>query len=849
MNTFYKILCCASLIANVSIPAWSQCETAPMEGYRGTCDIRATISADGRYVYSSNGESIKQWSFRDKTITADWNITDGVTGIVDVSDDRRYVRFLDKNKTTQLFDTQEGNQVVIKDFDGVHAIIGNIALVCEVKSRTEQMTKYSYFRMLVHDISSGKTKALAEYDRDPLISASSGRVVLANKTTLKVYDFLKGRELFSTQLSDFNQDFGFSPDGKYVATYLGSVNIDTKKQFEYQLAMDNKGGKFLFTPDSKYLFYLQNVMVHQGQWFYGFGQVLKFDVSTGKQEKDLTSGWLYSVKPMAEAYRPIPRDENHFYVFDGKSMSLIPENDFTAKSETLDLFGNIGTAGKTQIATQADEKAFLESLKAPVVAKLNQLQPSDFLFPYRNQLDIYDYSEKGIVLIGDSFQAGVWKMPEGKLINGFGSDVSRMKLGAPETVVPIGVRIYSGAVNNDGSIVAFSSEAEGNEVTEVYQNGKLINTLSKVVLSKFLENGKAIAYIPADKKICVYDYQGKKIVTSFSKGERDFRLSPDQSKILIGESKIYDVQSGKLLLNSNLSLRALTNTKAISFDGTELKFIDITSGKPLLAKGWDANKREQEIFFQGSYVVTFAHDGPLRVFDLDKLNYVSDRAVFKFTENAFEKRVYFPSSNEVFFLNDQGFPTYGIRGQDTELATAYCVNAKSGEFTPYLWQISKEARAAVNQKEKTASEPDPQVTSLMNALKVFPDNYKFDYTNFNYLDITSNPVANKYFTYMGTDKIYALGRFCPYFGITKFLMLTIKNPGPHEQYNFSLVGVGPKGFVSNDIIASTQKVNGAVTELANVSMVKSGTNYNITITTESPSGTRTSSVSVPAGCY
>jgi WD40 repeat protein len=845
-----KILLHFIITVVVITKTWAQCETASMEGYRGKCDVTATVSKEGKFVYSSSGETIKQWDFYNKTITADWPIEQGVTSVIDVSEDGRYVRFSDKNKVIRLLDTQTGKIVVIGSFDAVHAMVNNMALVSEVKSRTENMTKYYFSKLFAYDVNTGKKKALGDYDKAPQISIQSGRVALMYDHQLSVVDFIKGKEIFSLEINAFTPDFGFSSDGKYVASFQGITDIDTRKVTAVKFSYDNSGGSFYFTPDSKHLFYFQRSSVYQAGWYYGFVKVQKVDVQTGKEEADFSSGWMSSFKPLEQGYTLIPFDNSQFFVFDEKEIALTAVQSIDQKVEKLNLYGNIGNAGQAQIVKEEKDKAFMESLKPLIVNSLQSLTPGDFTFPYRNQTQIYDYnSETGIVLIGDSFQAGVFKMPEGKLINGYGLDPRNMQLGPVDRAVAIGLRIYSGAVSADGTVASFSSEAEGNEVSEVYRNGALIQKIPGVVIAKILNDNQAIAFIPASKSLSLYDYAAKKVIVTYGKGSRDFKLSPDRSKILIvNGSKVYDVQSGKLLLSSKSYLSELTNSNGINYNDEQPHIFDLGSGNELPLKNWNPNLRGNQVFMQGPYIVTFTHDGPLYVFDADKMNYISDRPVLKITENAFEDHIYFNGFNEIFIMNNQGFPAYGIRGEETELATAYCLNATSGRFTPYLWQVGKDARHAIAQKEKAASEPDPQVTSLMQTLNVFPDSYTFNYANFDYLDLTNNVVANKYFTYMGSDKIYAIGKFCPSFGVTKFLMLTIKNPGMNEQYNFSLVGVGPKGFVSNVIIATTQKVNGNVTELANVSIVKSRTNYTINVNTDSPSGVRTKSFTLPGGC-
>lgn len=130
------------------------CETAPMEGYLGKCELSVTASNDGKYVFTSNKDAIKQWDFKEKKVVGDWLVEEQVQTLIDVSADNRYINYRSIQSELSVFDTQTGKQVRIENY-GVRAIFSklNIALVVD----------HSKHKVFTYDMATKKMKSLSVY--------------------------------------------------------------------------------------------------------------------------------------------------------------------------------------------------------------------------------------------------------------------------------------------------------------------------------------------------------------------------------------------------------------------------------------------------------------------------------------------------------------------------------------------------------------------------------------------------------------------------------------------------------------------------------------------------------------
>jgi len=832
---------------------WAQqpCVTAPMEGYQGDCVLSVVISPDGKYVYSSNGDQIKKWDFKNKNIVSEWPLG-GKTKLISVSDDGRHLQYQTKDQAG-ILDTETGKPVLIDDYV-VLAVFSsqNLALVGEVKTRTANMQKYQISKLSLYDLKAkGISKGLGRYMGFPAVSVTTGKFAWSDDDGVKVYDVVAGKEIFNSTGRKF--DFKFSRDGKYGFWCGGVVNLETGKVTVYPCEDTYaRDGQILVSGDGKSVLLISHDMDMDAGIFHTIGEVTQYSISGEKVATYSTTWGKLSRKKADQNFPAFPAaDGDHFYFFDGKLLTLASVEGYGKNSESLDFFGNIGQSGNARVAEQQSEAQYLEGLRAGMVTAFMKLQPSEFQFPVGNHLNLYDYSEdNNLILLGDTYRTGLWSLPEGKLINSFGMDPASMNM--PAGASQSGVRQFHAAVSSDGSVVMLSQTT----VTNVFKNGKYTEQLADVLVYKIVNDHQIIAVQPSKKKLCLYDIVAKKVLVTYGKEENEIdevQLSQDRSKLLYivrGKSnQVFEVQSGKVLAKE-INVISVSNNFAFSHTTEGLSRYDFKTKKIELVQGRDRLKNGKESYWQGQYLVTSDPDGPLRVFDMERGVYVSDKPVLKNGASQFTFNLYFPRVNEFFMMYDQGYTGYAAEKETTaEFASGYCVNVKTGIYSLYLFHPGRARTNQLVEQQKQANAPDPAVTSLLNTLKSFPDNYRFNYASFERVDITNNSVARNYFTFQSGDQMFAIGKFCPSFGITQILTLAVKNAGPNEQYNFMLVDVRDKGITSNKIIGTTQKVNGAVTELADVQVVKNGTTFSITVTTtDNSSGRERKSTYTANGC-
>ncbi|RYZ20678.1 MAG: hypothetical protein EOP49_47460, partial [Sphingobacteriales bacterium] len=125
MNRIFSTL--TILLTFFSIRAIAQCETAPLEGYRGTCKIMKVVSADGQFVYTSEGKVLKKWSFSTKKIVSEVEIEGGLIEMIDLSDDGKYLSYWYKTGIAATADISTGKQI-LPEVPGIIGVIGSLDL-------------------------------------------------------------------------------------------------------------------------------------------------------------------------------------------------------------------------------------------------------------------------------------------------------------------------------------------------------------------------------------------------------------------------------------------------------------------------------------------------------------------------------------------------------------------------------------------------------------------------------------------------------------------------------------------------------------------------------------------------
>ena len=183
---------------------------------------------------------------------------------------------------------------------------------------------------------------------------------------------------------------------------------------------------------------------------------------------------------------------------------------------------------------------------------------------------------------------------------------------------------------------------------------------------------------------------------------------------------------------------------------------------------------------------------------------------------------YHPETNEVFFYQDfYHTQSYFFFSNKDKLinTTAYLVNTKTNEITPYLFFRSNENYKQEEEARKAASmKKDIEVDNFVSKFKTFGNYYELDYDNLDYIDLTGNELLKKN-NIGGT--IYGIGKFCRGIG-ADVLIVRVRA----DQYSVELLTVMSRmtGIsVSTKVLGVTQNVDGYTTELTTVKITRNST--------------------------
>src|SRR5690554_51250 len=182
---------------------------------------------------------------------------------------------------------------------------------------------------------------------------------------------------------------------------------------------------------------------------------------------------------------------------------------------------------------------------------------------------------------------------------------------------------------------------------------------------------------------------------------------------------------------------------------------------------------------------------------------------------------YFPERNEVYVQNSTDIsPKFYFSYNDAiKNTSSYIVNTKTNEITPFLLYKTSEDILKINEAFQAEKEKGKQeVEQFLSQFKTFGSSYSLNYNNYDYVNISSDPLMNK----NGIGGItHAIGKFCTSNG-GAILALGISN----NQYTVELITVtySVRGIhVRAKILGTTQVVNGITTQIAHVNINRNST--------------------------
>lgn len=643
-----------------------------MSGYTGDCDIITVFSPDGQYVYTSDMVTLKKWDLATRKVVSEitpfpYKIMYGInnTNLIKVSQKDRILLY--DLESQSVFDQEKPiqSEAAKKTLDKLKK--GGYVYV--FKGNNNVAALYSKKTLYRLDLQIGKLTEIGSDIEEPI--AIPGTTLLAAGQYL--FDFAAGKKV--TFSSKGYYDVMLSPDQKYFIT-MGynreAVFLDVstgKPAFNagtgiVKFKSDGTGFFVTWTKDE------EGGKIEQiAEYTYpGFKQVRVI------QDDWLVSGWRSYYRMMLDPdkeqiYRHIfdTKIRNMFvYGYDLKTGAVVDTVSFKHNPNAAEAdVENMERVAREKIGNNALEK--LADLKAPPFAHSINVMNSQFRG---------EYTDDGLVLLYDRYHQGqvciLWSFPEGKPVHVYSDEMSSQN-GAPEGAIVVPGQIHRNFLSPTGKHVGFNSYNNAYVYEGNTQKVKLENSEIAVLL-----DGRAFVWSlntkGERKSLSFVDTGTGKVLKGVKSSGIDFSA---ESHLVPGKA-FFRVDNGLGVWDSaSPDELKYYSSNEISKSGYPQFSTDVTKTDLKPTDRWDLSKT------QSSYVINYYSGEGFVIYDFIANKRVNEKTLYS-GWTKLNDVVYFKKLNKLLVITQSPLLTWPKPKPDAPGASAYTIDVKTNEITPYL---------------------------------------------------------------------------------------------------------------------------------------------------------------------
>lgn len=670
-----------------------------MGGYTGDCDLKVLFSNDGKYIYSADMLSLKKWSIESGKVVSEISpfpySLENNTEFNDIivikhgSDQREYnlrTQSLHGSSASRL--TSESAKKTLAKLDkrgGTRVFEGNDAVVPVLSANT-------VYRM--EKVTGEITEIAKNINKVTEIIGSTLLIVDGYKGSSGfelIVDYATGKSV-PIHSEQFYKAF-LSPDKKYVIT----TGYDRQSAF-YEVSSGKKNfdagwGLVKFKSDASGFFVLWTKDEGSGR----IEQVREYSYPDFKEVKVSQESWMKS------GFNRLSLDADKKVIYThsqqapGKVEKAIYGRDIQDGTirDTVSLVHTLNTSEQT-VATKEREQR--EKIGNDAIGKLFDLQTPTYYhnFSSDGETKISAYTDDGRVLLYDQHLRGqmciLWSFPEGKPLFAYrGEEITEED--APFNAVVVPGEITKSFLSPSGKLVGFNSFYtvyiyEGNKQKLKLESSSIAALLDDKALVWSLDNKgdkKTLSVVSMEtgnllQEVKLTRSPGRFVDTHFASGKVYF-LEPG-----------YDVwDSSNPGVMKPLYVNDLKNGEYVRYglSPDRKTIIDRVTNKPEIIEGMKAIDVEyDESIIQRRFLVNEYWQEGFVIYDLFANKVVTEKTLFSGWDKN-EHTVYLSKLNKLLVIRKKPFYTWPNPKPEDPGASAYTIDAKTGEIKPYLLTNSR----------------------------------------------------------------------------------------------------------------------------------------------------------------
>lgn len=678
-------------VAHAAI-AQDPCRGYPMKGYTGNCDLSVAFSSDGKYVYTSDGLTLKKWDILTKEVVEEVSpfpyklkrnamSAEPDVVIVEGSSDYHIRKKALLNKRSLL---EERTQPAAKK--SVGKILGSTTGPDIFFSGDSVFALIGAgSKMYRVNLNTGESKFIDEYHFVHRKYLPEQNLFFSNNPKNKMFavNAATGEVIYSPVFYPMNRVL-MSPGNKHLI-FEGDNKSFFVEPATLKTVQAVPGGRIYFRSDGK-AFYTASAQVSFAE--YSYPEMLPL-AAPGQHQLPVRKDYVYQTLLQA--------DQKLFYTFSdnfagGPDMYINGFSLADGKSKEMLSFKYTPAGDDVKIAVKENESRIKIGNQA--ITKLEQMAVPAVRHGWGSniRLGLAGSTDNGLVLMVDRYFQGataiLWQFPEGKALYTFADGYTKGKGGfASEILVPGGmVALQLSPAGNTIGITASEPSA-----SLFYTNGLLTSKFENTNVVAVLDDDKALISSNSKgidrRELRFVDSKTGSVISKFKadyfpSGTEDTRFMKGKAFFQDGTSIfVFDVNDpGRIKVVPSAEWQSIGYMQYgnVPYKG----FLDRSTGKAPVIEGYKAKGNIDRQNFQSRYLISSYYNDGFTVYDMADKKFVTPNTIFPGWFN-YNHVVYLKDKQMLLVMNQSPVYTKPNAVIDDPGASAFTININTGEISPF----------------------------------------------------------------------------------------------------------------------------------------------------------------------
>lgn len=669
------------------------CKSYPMSGYRGNCNVTSALSADRKYVYTTDRVTLKKWDIATNKVVEE--IQGFTSSFAGGTDNPRFIR-VKRESATRSHPQDDLYDLKLKAM-AADPKVTLLSLMPEGKRKSFEKTLYAgaftvYFssdsafaglvdtsgKLYQLEVSTGKMNLLIEGNNVMhFIQGINTFTVYGLKDRKYLVDLVSGNKI------EFKSTRGMeaaivTPDKKYIV-FSGRGGFSFVERNTGSEVFSHWTGDRVYLKSDQSMFYAFSISWDNDQT-YSIHHALTFSYPQFKELERIDTQWSGFANPESMNFDP---DKGVFMnAWGGRDIkSREVKVSFSVEQSVTedDLQAEIAERNRNaKIGNEAIER--LSTMKTPPIVHALE----DYVTP-----KIMSHSDNGKIVIYSNYGSGgsvvVWSFPEGMPSVAFRDETSTAR-GMSTSAILVPGEIRNGVISPAGKVIAL----ETTEGVVFYEGGTQKSVFPKRDLLGLLDNaallGAQVTSGEYKDVIMVDPSTGKTLGKVKTKGMGKFwanvRMKPGVFTFP-GQSEvgILDPASPTEIKFTPLVNLPENDPARYQFERWTIK--DKVTSKEEQLPGIRPLTSVDNRHIQSNFLIAYYFNEGFYIYDLKQKKTINEKAIYPGWMND-ERVVFMPGINKLLVWTSVPVFTRPNATDKDPGASAFTIDIVTGEITPYL---------------------------------------------------------------------------------------------------------------------------------------------------------------------